>query len=106
MEFTLDGIAYTLATILESPTDTDFFMIFKDKTNGKETYGMRYLLCSVPESWTNPSSQDNRVVLDFNRSYNPPCSFTDYAACPVPPAQNSLPIRIEAGELKYSGSSH
>lgn len=43
------------------------------------------------------------VVLDFNKAYNPPCAFTDFATCPLPPRQNRLPVRIEAGELAYHG---
>jgi hypothetical protein len=42
-------------------------------------------------------------ILDFNKAYNPPCAFTDVATCPLPPKQNQLQVRIEAGELAYHG---
>ena len=45
--------------------------------------------------------KDGRVVLDFNRAYNPPCAFSPYATCPLPPAQNRLKLRVEAGEKRY-----
>jgi uncharacterized protein (DUF1684 family) len=45
--------------------------------------------------------KDGQVVLDFNKAYNPPCAFTPYATCPLPPTENRLAIRIEAGEKKY-----
>ena len=68
-----------------------------DRTNGRETFGGgRYL-------YVKPPGPDGLVVLDFNKAYNPPCAFTPYATCPLPPAQNRLPFRIEAGEKKYAG---
>jgi len=70
------------------------FFIFRDLTSGKETYGAgRFLYAGLPH--------DGWVVLDFNKAYNPPCAFTPYATCPLPPAQNRLAVRIDAGELKY-----
>jgi uncharacterized protein (DUF1684 family) len=53
-----------------------------------------------------PRPRDAKVVLDFNRAYNPPCAFTDFATCPLPPRQNVLPVRIEAGEKRYEGPGH
>ena len=53
----------------------------------------RYLYSELPK--------DGSVVLDFNKAYNPPCAFTDYATCPLPPRENHLSARIEAGEKKY-----
>ena len=77
---------------------TQLFFIFGDQTNGKETYAAgRFLYSGMPE--------DGRVVLDFNKTYNPPCAFTPYATCPLPPRQNRLEARIEAGELNY-GEHH
>jgi uncharacterized protein (DUF1684 family) len=74
--------------------DDQLFFIFRDLTSGKETYGAgRFLYSALP--------RDGVVVLDFNKAYNPPCAFTPYATCPLPPAQNRLPVRVEAGELKY-----
>jgi uncharacterized protein (DUF1684 family) len=78
------------------PTEEDgrLFFVFRDLTAGKETYPAgRMLYADMP--------RDGRVVLDFNKAYNPPCAFTPYATCPLPPAQNRLNVRIEAGELKY-----
>jgi uncharacterized protein (DUF1684 family) len=70
------------------------FFIFKDQTAGKETYPSgRFLFTDLP--------QNGEVVLDFNKAVNPPCAFTPYATCPLPPKQNHLPLRIEAGELRY-----
>jgi len=67
------------------------WLIFGDRTNGNETYPSgRFLTCPAPEA--------GKVLVDFNRAYNPPCAFTMFATCPLPPAQNSLELRIEAGE--------
>jgi len=89
--FTLEGHEYRLEPVLE---DNQLFFIFRDGTSGKETYGSgRFLYADLPK--------DGKVVLDFNKAENPPCAFTPYATCPLPPKQNRLPIRIEAGELSY-----
>jgi uncharacterized protein (DUF1684 family) len=80
-----------LDAVLE-PGETQLFFIFTDKTAGKRTYGGgRFLYADPPV--------DGKVVLDFNRAYSPPCAFTPHATCPLPPANNRLPIAIEAGEL-------
>jgi uncharacterized protein len=77
---------------LEADEDGTLWLIFGDATNGRETYGGgRYL-------YTEPVDADDRVVADFNLAYNPPCVFSSYATCPLPPAQNRLRVRIEAGE--------
>lgn len=79
---------------LEPTQDGDELMfVFKDATAPKETYGAgRFLVAAPPAA--------GKVVLDFNRAYNPPCAFTPYATCPLPERQNVLPVRIEAGEKK------
>lgn len=70
---------------------TELFMIFRDATSGRSTYGAgRYLYA--------PVEADDRVTLDFNKAYNPPCAFTPYATCSLPPAENMLRQAIEAGE--------
>lgn len=70
------------------------FIAFRDVTNAKTTYaGGRYLLTDKPEN--------GQVVVDFNRAYNMPCAYTMFATCGLPPAENRLPISIEAGEQKY-----
>jgi hypothetical protein len=69
--------------------------VFGDYTNGVKTYGAgRFLYAKKPK-------EGNKLVLDFNKSYNPPCAFTDFATCPLPPDQNKLPFEVLAGELKY-----
>jgi uncharacterized protein (DUF1684 family) len=95
--FEMDGKSYRLDALKE---DNELFVIFHDETAGKETYGMgRFLYTAMADS-------NNNVVLDFNKAYNPPCAFTVFATCPTPPEQNYLPIRVEAGEKKYTGSEH
>lgn len=92
--FEIDGTTYTLDPILEQGTE-DLFIIFSDQTSGKETYGAgRYLYTKQPD-------ENGRLIIDFNKAYSPPCAFTEFATCPLPPPQNRIPIRIEAGE-KYS----
>ncbi len=94
--FERDGQRYTLLPILETPGDTRLFVVFADRTSGQETYGAaRFLYVDA--------ARDGRVVLDFNRAYNPPCAFTAFATCPLPPPENRLPLRITAGELTYRG---
>jgi uncharacterized protein len=94
--FTLDGKEYRIDPILEQGTK-DYFIIIKDATSGRETYGAaRYLYASPPD-------ENGKTIVDFNKAYSPPCAFTPYATCPLPPPQNRLPVRIEAGEKKYAG---
>jgi uncharacterized protein (DUF1684 family) len=95
-EFTLAGQKLHLEPVLE---DGELFFIFRDQTAGKETYGAgRFLHAALPKG--------GKVELDFNKAYNPPCAFTPYATCPLPPKQNLLPIRIEAGELAPAHPAH
>lgn len=91
--FTIEGKEYRLEPVLE-PGEEDLFFIFGDKTNGKETYGAGRFLYAKPP-------RDGKVIIDFNKAYNPPCAFTPYATCPLPPTSNRLAIRIEAGEKTY-----
>lgn len=66
--------------------------VIRDGTSGHETYpASRFLIGEDP--------RDGQITLDFNKAHNPPCAFTDFAICPLPPRQNILPFRIEAGEL-------
>ena len=70
----------------------ELFLIFKDQTAGRETYGAgRFLYTDQPDD-------SGKVILDFNKAINPPCAFSPYATCPLPPSENNLPFRIEAGE--------
>jgi uncharacterized protein (DUF1684 family) len=92
--FEVDGKKYQLDATLEG--EDDLFIVFGDYTNGVKTYGAgRFLYAKKPK-------EGNKVVLDFNKAYNPPCAFTDFATCPLPPDQNKLPFEVLAGELKYS----
>jgi uncharacterized protein (DUF1684 family) len=87
--FTLNGEEYSLLAFMEA--DGKLFLPFKDKTSGQETFGAgRYFKTDIP--------QNNTITLDFNRAYHPPCFFTPYATCTLPPRQNWLPIAIEVGE--------
>jgi uncharacterized protein len=98
-EFTLAGTPLRLDGVLESPQAEQLFFIMRDQTSGKETYGGgRFLYSDLPKG--------GKVVLDFNKAYSPPCAFTPYATCPLPPPQNRMPIRVEAGELSYGKSTH
>jgi hypothetical protein len=92
--FTLGGQEYRLRPYLEEPEAKELFYVFRDQTSAKETYGAGRFLYS-------PMPADGHVLLDFNKAYNPPCAFTPYATCPLPPPQNRLAVRIEAGEKKY-----
>ena len=92
--FRIDGQEYRLDAVDEQGED-EMFLIFGDRTNGAETYGAgRFLYAPRP-------GKDGRTVVDFNKAYNPPCAFTPFATCPLPPPQNRLPIPIPAGEKSY-----
>ena len=93
--FDVGGKTYKLDAISE-PGEPRLFIIFADATSGRETYGAgRYLYADPPDA-------SGKVVVDFNKAYSPPCAFTNYATCPLPPEQNKLPLRVEAGE-KFAG---
>ncbi|TRZ89652.1 DUF1684 domain-containing protein [bacterium] len=95
VKFSLEGKEYKFIAFDDEERGT-YFLVFGDETNGMETYdGGRFLDFKIEPS--------NKVVLNFNRAYNPPCAFSDYATCPLPPAQNRFPFRLEAGEKKYNG---
>jgi uncharacterized protein (DUF1684 family) len=98
--FDLDGHSLALDAVQEEPTDTRLFILFRDQTAGKETYGAGRFLYSegLPKA--------GHVVIDFNKAYNPPCALTPFATCPLPPPQNRLPVRIEAGEKNFAGAEH
>ena len=97
LAFDVGGRIYRIDPILEKG-ETDLFVMIADGTTGKETYGAgRYIYVSPPDA-------AGKVVIDFNKAYSPPCAFTNFATCPLPPRQNRLPFRIEAGEKKYTGT--
>lgn len=93
--FDWKGKTYRLDALEGSP-EGGLFLVFGDKTNGRETYGAGRFLDTDPP-------KDGRVVVDFNTAYNPPCAFTAFATCPLPPPQNKLAIAVEAGEKKFAG---
>lgn len=99
VELELAGRTYRLDA-LRGAEDNELFLIFGDTTNGHSTYGAgRFLYATVAGgNLQHPST----AIVDFNRAYNPPCAFTPYATCPLPPPQNKLPVPIEAGEKKYA----
>jgi uncharacterized protein (DUF1684 family) len=79
--------------------EDQLFLIFRDQTSGKSTYAAaRFLYAELPKNLKAPST----VALDFNKAINPPCVFTPYATCPLPPPQNRLSLAITAGELMYN----
>lgn len=92
--FRRDGERCTLYPVLETPDAKQLFVIFADLTSGAETHGAaRFLYADLPQA--------GKLVLDFNRAYNPPCCFTPFATCPLAPPENRLNVRVTAGELSY-----
>jgi len=94
--FRKDGREFRLDPVEE---DHRLFFVFRDLTSGKSTYGgARFLYADPP--------RNGKVVLDFNEAVNPPCVFTSFATCPLPPPQNRLSIEVNAGELMYGENNH
>ena len=93
-EFEREGETFSLLA-LGSEQSQSLWFLFADKTSGRETYGAGRFLYSegMPE--------DGKLVVDFNKAYNPPCAFNDYSTCPLPPQQNRMKIAVRAGEKKY-----
>jgi len=95
--FRLNGSTYRLDALQEGD---ELFIIFADATSGTETYGAgRFVYTQIPIG-------NEKIILDFNKAYNPPCVFTPYATCPLPPRQNVLPIAVRAGEKNYGSELH
>ncbi|MFN5931800.1 MAG: DUF1684 domain-containing protein, partial [Sphingobacteriales bacterium] len=87
--FTIDNKTFSLDAMKEGD---QLFIIFGDETSAVTTYGAgRYMYAAMPD-------KEGYTILDFNKAFNPPCAFTNYATCPLPPKQNILPIEIRAGE--------
>ena len=93
LEFTRAGKTFRMMPIIE---EGELFLTFRDTTAGKTTYPAARFLYAGPVP-----SKPATVELDFNKAYNPPCVFTPYATCPLPPAENRLSIPAEAGEKNY-----
>ncbi len=99
LHFSIDGKDLTLEPYMGSADSESMFLIFRDGTSGVTTYGAgRFMSVAAAD-------KDGKTVLDFNYAYNPPCAFTPYATCPLPPPQNVLFVPIEAGEM-YTGEAH
>ena len=97
LAFNVEGKEYRLDVVIERGSEDQFFIMFDDATNGQETYGLgRQLYADLP-------GPDGKVILDFNKAYNWPCVFTEFATCPIAPRQNHLPFRVDAGEKMYKG---
>lgn len=98
-EFRLGGKTYRLEPVLEDPAVAKLFFILRDITSTTKTYGAcRFLYTGFP---TNGLDKPGELVLDFNHLENPPCAYTSYATCPLPPAGNRLPIPLPVGEQRY-----
>ena len=90
--FEYKGKSYSLDVVDEGTTN--LFVLFGDDTNAKETYPTgRFLYIPRPDA-------NGNTVIDFNKAFNPPCAFTPFATCPIPPKQNILPFAVKAGERK------
>ncbi|WP_058188385.1 DUF1684 domain-containing protein [Terracidiphilus gabretensis] len=99
-EFTLNGKTLRLEPVIEDPHDSTLFFILRDDTSKTTTYeAARFLRTPFPDHGLD---KPGTLILDFNQLYNPPCAYTPYATCPLPPPQNRLTIPIEAGEQRYS----
>ncbi len=97
VEFMLQGEQIRVEPV---STSRGLWLVFRDSTSGKETYGAaRFVTTDAP-------TKDGRVIIDFNKAYNPPCAFNPYTTCPLPVNQNRLAVRIEAGEKDYESKPH
>jgi len=101
VHFNIDSVELKLAVfqnkkMIDLSRDTNhLFIPFRDGTSGKETYGGgRYIDCEIPV-------EGNILVIDFNKAYNPYCAYNHKYSCVIPPEENRLSIRIEAGEKKF-----
>lgn len=93
--FTVGGQTVGLLPMAEG--EKEVFFVFRDRTSGRETYGAGRFLKTTP-------AVDGKITLNFNFAYNPPCAFTPFATCPLPPPENWLGFEIRAGETKWVGA--
>ncbi|OOG47212.1 hypothetical protein B0E52_03865 [Rhodanobacter sp. C06] len=97
--FQRDGHTFELLPYQEEPGG-ELFFVLADQTSGKQTYGAaRFLYAALPAGGL---AKPGKLVLDFNKAYNPPCAFTPFATCPLAPPENRLDIAVTAGEKKYA----
>lgn len=92
LSFDKDGKTYTVETVDEG--DGQLFLIFADRTSGHDTYAASRFLYAAP------AGKDGTTELDFNKAYNPPCAFTSFSTCPMPPPENRIDLAVTAGEKK------
>ena len=98
-EFTLAGKTIRLEPVVEDPAVAKLFFILRDKTSATTTYGAcRFLYTGFP---SNGLDKPGELVLDFNRLENPPCAYTPFSTCPLPPPGNRLPMALPVGEKRY-----
>jgi hypothetical protein len=98
-EFMLNGKVFRLEPVIDDPTSAQLFFIVRDTTSKTATYGAgRFLYTDPPNHGV---SEPGEVWIDFNRLMNPPCAYTAYATCPLPPPQNRLDVAIPVGEQRY-----
>jgi uncharacterized protein (DUF1684 family) len=98
-EFELEGKTYRLEPVLEDPAATQLFFILRDTTSATTTYkACRFLYTVLP---THGVDRAGELWLDLNRLENPPCAYTPFATCPLPPPQNRLAIALPVGEKRY-----
>ena len=88
LNFRINGEKLTLHPFTSG---SGYFLVIADETSGLDTYGGGRFMYATPDS-------TGRIILDFNKAYNPPCAFSPFATCPMPPRENFLPAAIEAGE--------
>ncbi len=97
LEFTIHGVPYQITASFEGKDTTQYFIIFRDATSRDSTYPAgRFMYVATVDSAGN-------TLLDFNRAFNPPCAFTAFATCPLPPKENVISVPVTAGELRYKG---
>jgi uncharacterized protein (DUF1684 family) len=98
-EFTLNGKTYRVEPVLEDPAQPKLFFILRDTTSSSTTYAAcRFLYTGFP---TNGLDKPGELILDFNHLENPPCAYTPFSTCPLPPLGNRLPIPLPVGEKRY-----
>jgi hypothetical protein len=99
-KFKLHGQDIELQPVVQKLDVKTLLFVIRDTTSGKETYAAaRFLHTDLPDHGL---GTPGKITLDFNRLENPPCAFTPYATCPLPPESNRLKVAINAGELRYS----
>src|SRR5262249_44642337 len=98
-EFTFEGKTFRLEPVVDEERGAVLHFVMKDTTSSAATYpACRFLYTEFP---SNGLDKPGELVLDFNHLENPPCAYTPYATCPLPPPGNRLPIALPVGEKRY-----